>query len=127
MEFQKKLYELRKQKGISQEELADKLNVTRQTVSKWELGDSTPDLEKLRMLSDFFDISLDELVMGKEVDSTSQPESSFIKSVEYKVFTVENKKKMKRILRVIGVVLLILLAVDFLSMIIYFSVNGIPK
>ena len=47
MEFGNRLYELRKQKGLSQEELANLLDVTRQTVSKWELGDSTPDMDKL--------------------------------------------------------------------------------
>ena len=46
MEFGNRLYELRKQKGLSQEELANRLDVTRQTVSKWELGDSTPDMDK---------------------------------------------------------------------------------
>ena len=72
MEFNHKLYELRKQKGLSQEELANKLNVSRQTVSKWELGDSTPDMEKLIGLSDLFDISLDELVLGKEAKAEKQ-------------------------------------------------------
>ena len=47
MEFGNRLYELRKQKGLSQEELANRLDVTRQTISKWELGDSTPDMDKL--------------------------------------------------------------------------------
>ena len=44
MEFHNKLYHLRKQKGLSQEELANRLNVSRQTISKWEVGDSTPDM-----------------------------------------------------------------------------------
>ncbi len=65
MEFHDKLYQLRKQKGLSQEELANRLNVSRQTVSKWELGDSTPDMEKLTAISNLFAISLDELVMDK--------------------------------------------------------------
>lgn len=65
MEFHDKLYQLRKQKGLSQEELANRLNVSRQTVSKWELGDSTPDMEKLAAISNLFAISLDELVMDK--------------------------------------------------------------
>lgn len=65
MEFNNKLYELRKQKGFSQEELANRLNVSRQTVSKWEVGDSTPDMEKLVAMSDLFGISLDELVLDK--------------------------------------------------------------
>ena len=47
MEFNNRLYELRKQKGFSQEELANRLNVSRQTISKWEVGESTPDMEKL--------------------------------------------------------------------------------
>ena len=65
MEFGNRLYELRKQKGLSQEELANRLDVTRQTVSKWELGDSTPDMDKLVALGELFEISLDELVLGK--------------------------------------------------------------
>ena len=65
MEFGNKLYEMRKEKGLSQEELASRLEVTRQTVSKWELGDSTPDLDKLVLLAELFEISLDELVRDK--------------------------------------------------------------
>ncbi len=62
MEFHEKLTELRKQKGWSQEELGNRLNVTRQTVSKWELAQTTPEMEKLVELSQLFDISLDELL-----------------------------------------------------------------
>lgn len=127
MEFHKKLYELRKQRGISQEELADKLNVTRQTVSKWEIGDSTPDLEKLRMMSDYFRISLDELVMGKEPDTTVKTNSAYIKTLEDKVLTDGNKKKIRKITKIIGILLLFLLVIDILSMVIYFSIYGIPK
>lgn len=59
--FKQQLLNLRKQKGVSQEFLADKLQVSRQTISKWELGETTPDLENLVRLSEFFEISLDEL------------------------------------------------------------------
>ena len=65
MEFGNKLYEMRKEKGLSQEELASRLEVTRQTVSKRELGDSTPDLDQLGLLAELFEISLDELVLDK--------------------------------------------------------------
>ena len=51
MKFSEKLMNLRKSKGMSQENLAEKLNVTRQTVSKWELDQTTPDLNKLIELS----------------------------------------------------------------------------
>lgn len=62
MKFNEKLLTLRKQKGWSQEELGNELNVSRQTISKWEMGMTTPELENLIMLSKIFDISIDELV-----------------------------------------------------------------
>lgn len=57
-----KLYELRKEAGLSQEELAEKLDVSRQAVSKWECGDSLPDTDNLITISKLFGVSLDELV-----------------------------------------------------------------
>ena len=61
MKFNEKLINLRKQKGLSQEELGYKLNVTRQTVSKWELGETTPEMSKLVEMSKIFGVGLDEL------------------------------------------------------------------
>ena len=61
MKFNEKLINLRKQKGLSQEELGYKLEVTRQTVSKWELGETTPEMSKLIEMSKIFGVSLDEL------------------------------------------------------------------
>ena len=61
MEFGKKIMELRKKNGLSQEELADKVGVARQTISKWELGDTSPDLKQAKELSKIFNVSLDEL------------------------------------------------------------------
>lgn len=66
MTFAEKLTELRKQHGWSQEELGERLGVTRQTVSKWELGSTTPEMEKLAAMGELFGISLDELVRGGE-------------------------------------------------------------
>ena len=66
-----KLYELRKKAGLSQEELAEKLSVSRQAVSKWECGESLPDTEKLIAISKFYSVSLDELV-GNEL-AKSEP------------------------------------------------------
>ena len=56
------LIRLRKSKGLSQEELGNELNVARQTISKWELGETTPEMDKLIKLSNIFDISVDELI-----------------------------------------------------------------
>lgn len=57
---------LRKSKSISQEELADQLGVSRQAVSKWESGQSTPDLEKVVIMSDFFGVTTDYILKGIE-------------------------------------------------------------
>ena len=64
MKFNEKLLKLRKEKGLSQEELGMEMQVSRQTVSKWETGQSYPDFTRLVMLSDFFNMTLDELVIS---------------------------------------------------------------
>ena len=61
MEIGKKIIDLRKKNGFSQEELAEKVGVARQTISKWELGETSPDLKQAKELSKIFNISLDEL------------------------------------------------------------------
>ena len=62
MEIGKKIMDLRKKSGFSQEELAEKIGVARQTISKWELGETSPDLKQAKELSKIFNVSLDELV-----------------------------------------------------------------
>lgn len=57
---------LRKAKGISQEEFANKIGVSRQAVSKWESNQSTPDLEKIILMSDFFEVTTDYILKGIE-------------------------------------------------------------
>ena len=66
MNFNEKLIELRKSKGQSQDELGQRLGVSRQTISKWELAQGYPDFQRLVLLSDYFGMSLDTLV--KDVD-----------------------------------------------------------
>ena len=61
MEIGKKIMNLRKKNGLSQEELASKIGVARQTISKWELGETSPDLKQSKELSKIFKVSLDEL------------------------------------------------------------------
>lgn len=62
-----KIYNLRKQKNLSQEDLASILNVSRQTISKWETGESNPDIDKIVPLCNFFEISTDEFLKGKDI------------------------------------------------------------
>lgn len=130
MEFNNKLYELRKQKGFSQEELANRLNVSRQTVSKWEVGDSTPDMEKLIAISDLFGISLDELVLDKAPEPAPAPQSAkseLYADIKEKVLTEDNGKKVRKGLKIAGIVLGAVMLVDIISFVIYVMLNGFPK
>lgn len=128
MEFNNKLYELRKQKGFSQEELANRLNVSRQTISKWEVGESTPDMENLVAISELFEISLDELVLDKvpeEADTSAQVvKSEFYSDIKENVLTDENRKKAKKGLKIVAIVLGIIVLIDLISFVIYVLMNG---
>lgn len=64
MELDKRMQELRKSRGLSQEQLAEAAGVSRQAVSKWELGESAPELEKVLALSEFFGVTTDYLLKG---------------------------------------------------------------
>ena len=66
MEFAEKLTLLRRREGMSQEQLADRLGITRQSVSKWESGASVPELAKLIAIADLFGVSLDYLMGRKD-------------------------------------------------------------
>ena len=71
MIFSEKLLTLRKAKGITQEQLAEKLDVSRQSISKWESGQSVPELENIVALSTIFDVSTDYLLKSSEIDDLS--------------------------------------------------------
>ncbi|MBQ9457710.1 MAG: helix-turn-helix domain-containing protein [Bacilli bacterium] len=66
MELGERLAKLRKKAGLSQEQLADELGVSRQAVSRWETGEAAPDTENLIALADIYNISLDELVRAQK-------------------------------------------------------------
>lgn len=75
MEFNVKLQELRKQKGITQEELAKALYVSRAAVSKWESGRGYPNIDSLREIAKFYLVSVDELLSGDEVLTVAEEDS----------------------------------------------------
>lgn len=75
MEFRERLFELRRQAGLSQEELANLLDVTRQAVQKWESGASRPDMDNLAALADYFHVSLDYLILGREETGKAAPDA----------------------------------------------------
>lgn len=78
MNFQQRLQELRRRAGLSQEELANLLGVSRQAVQKWEAGASRPDLDNLAALAEYFQVSLDYLVAGREPVTTAPPPSTTV-------------------------------------------------
>ena len=75
MNFNEKLQELRKQKNITQEELAEALFVSRTAVSKWESGRGYPNIESLKAISKFFSVTIDELLSGEEVLSIAEEDN----------------------------------------------------
>lgn len=109
LKFNEKLIKLRKASGLSQEELGDKLNVARQTISKWELGETTPEMDKLGELSNLFEISIDELVKDNAIPNTIIKEIDQRK-VESLYKDSQNVKSVIRIYLVIGTGILIFFA-----------------
>ena len=82
MQLGDNIYKLRKEKGLSQEKLAEKINVTRQTISNWELGETSPNPEQLILLSKTLNKSIDELV-GNELElPTSNEKGNNIKALK---------------------------------------------
>ena len=83
MLFNEKLRMLRKESGLTQEELADKLNVSRQAITKWESGDGTPDIENLKQISILFGTTIDELVKeDKNVQVENKEKYSLVQELE---------------------------------------------
>lgn len=71
MDFSEKLLNLRKANNMTQEQLAEKLDVSRQSISKWESGQVTPDIEKIVAISAVFDVTTDYLLKTTDIDDLS--------------------------------------------------------
>ncbi len=78
MNFGEKIYALRREKYLSQGDLADMLEVSRQSVSKWENNTAVPDLQKIIKLSEIFGISVDELIKGEKIQSEAEIKTEYI-------------------------------------------------
>jgi len=113
MDLGKKILELRKKENLSQEQLAEKMNVTRQTISKWELNETTPDIKQAKELSKLFKISLDELT---ENDMTTL--------VMQKVSNTEKLAGLVlKVSKWLGVCFLVTLVIDIISFIIFMFIK----
>lgn len=82
--------ELRKEKGVTQEQLADFLNTSRRTVSRWETGSNLPDIDILVILADYYSVDLREILNGerKQAEVDKEVKDTLLKAAEY-----ENEKK----------------------------------
>ncbi len=89
MKFADKLKNIRKKIGISQEELADKINVSRQAVTKWETGKGIPDIDNMIALATLFNVSLDDLLLDKKSE-TPESEYMFESVTEYDIDSSKN-------------------------------------
>lgn len=86
MNLGERLFELRKAKNLTQDDVAEQLNVSRQTVSKWETDQSTPDFDKIVPLCELFEIGVEELLTGKKPETAEKPK-------EKKVLTRQEVKE----------------------------------
>jgi len=109
MKFNEKLIELRKKAGLSQEALGEKLNVTRQTVSKWELGQTAPGMDMLSEMSKIFGISVDELI-------NEEGESKIDASITTEHAEISKQKSSKSREKIIVGILVSLLVVAIVSL-----------
>lgn len=109
MNLGKKIAELRKKNNLSQEELAEKVGVARQTISKWETGDTTPDINQVKIISKIFNISIDELV-DNDINNVI-------------VEKVSNTEKLAgitiKILKVLGIMIIVFITLILLFVIIF--------
>ena len=111
MTFGEKLYMLRKEKGLSQETLAEKLNTTRQAISKWENNQGYPETEKLLMLSNIFEVTVDSLLKESNNQSSNDEKGYYVSKECAEGFLAYQRKATSRI--ALGVAILILAGVPY--------------
>ena len=130
MTLGEKIARQRKELNYTQEQLADILGVSRQSISKWESDIAYPETDKLIELGKLFDCSMDYLLKEEATEKSGAQTSDFtekIKEISRKVMTEKNKGKAKKILKIIGIILAVVLTIDIISMLLYFFVLGTPN
>lgn len=121
MTLGEKISKQRKELNYTQEQLADILGVSRQSVSKWESDIAYPETDKLIELGKLFDCSMDYLLKEEVTEKSGVQASGFTEKVEEiskKVMTDKNKGTAKKVLKIVGIILAAVLAVDIISMIV---------
>ncbi|MBQ8207694.1 MAG: helix-turn-helix transcriptional regulator [Clostridia bacterium] len=106
MNLGQRIYELRKTKNLSQGDLADMLEVSRQSISKWETDTSIPELDKLIKMSEIFGISLDTLVKGEAETEVEKEKTASSPEPQKIIYKEEPKASVNQTQRIIGAILL---------------------
>lgn len=119
--FSQTLQTVRKNRGMTQEELATRLNVTRQTVSKWEKGLSVPDAELLVRISEILETNVETLLGASKVEQRSQSELAEQLARINEQLAVKNRRS-RRIWRTVGIVLIAVAAFWTLLIVLGFAV-----
>ena len=101
--FGENLKTLRRNKGITQEELAARLNIVRQTVSKWEKGQSVPDAEMLVKLAEIFEVQVSQL-LGSRIEPDAQPDALAEQLARINEQLVIKNRRSKRVWKTIGII-----------------------
>ena len=113
MKLGENIFNLRKKQGLSQEQLGEKINVTRQTISNWELGETQPNPEQLKLLSKELKVSIDEL-LDNDVQAVL-------------VEKISNTEKLAglvlKVLKWIGILFIVFLVIDLIAFIFFVSVR----
>ena len=118
-----RIQSLRKHKGMSQEELADKIGVSRQAVSKWESEQATPDLDKVVIMSEIFEVTTDYLLKGIEPVAVND-HKTMADVVDEKILNEKNGRRAKSILKWVLIGLGAFLTIDAISLIVFLILNG---
>ena len=111
MSLEEKLTSLRKEKGLTQLELAEMLDVSRQAISRWEVGTALPSIENLRTLSKLYGVSIDYLLNDQETEASNQVEAAQPKPAAQD----DSKKEPKYIMPIICIAVILILAAVILT------------
>lgn len=106
MTFSEKLFKLRKEKGLSQEALAEKLNTSRQAISKWENNQGFPETEKLLMIGNIFEVSIDYLLKDSDSKSAENEKGYYVSKEMAESYLLNEKKQTKNIAAGISFIIL---------------------
>lgn len=115
MDFSEKLLTLRKARDLTQEQLAEKLNVSRQSVSKWESGQAVPELEKIVAMSAVFDVTTDYLLKSSEIDDLSVKTEMLEKQQQQMLLREQKQGKIRECILYGIVIYLVLAALCFVE------------